>query len=218
MTQPKICLFASVALLAMACGQKPDLAGRKENMSKNTNLTQNGDADSTEVAVATFGAGCFWCVEAVVEQLDGVHDVASGYMGGNLPNPTYDQVCSGSTGHAEVVQVAFDPKRISYEELLEYFWKLHDPTTLNRQGGDVGTQYRSVIFYHSEEQREAAEKLKKAKNEAMTFQDPIVTEITSADTFFKAENYHQDYYRLNKQKGYCQAVIVPKLDKLGLEK
>ena len=216
MTQPKISLLASVALLAVACGQKPDLTGRKENMSKNTNATQSGDADSTEVA--TFGAGCFWCVEAVLEQLDGVHDVASGYMGGDLPKPTYTQVCSGTTGHAEVVQVTFDPKRISYEKLLDYFWKLHDPTTLNRQGGDIGTQYRSVIFYHSEAQREAAEKSKKAKNEAAVLQDPIVTEITVAGSFYKAEVGHQDFYRLNKRNGYCQAVIVPKLDKLGLEK
>ena len=218
MTQPKICLFASVALLAMACGQKPDLAGRKENMSKNTNLTQNGDADSTEVAVATFGAGCFWCVEAVLEQYDGVLKVSSGYMGGQVEKPTYQQVCTGTSGHAEVVQVTFDPQRISYKKLLKHFWELHDPTTLNRQGNDAGTQYRSAIFYHSEEQREAAEKSKKIVDESGVFKNPIVTEITKAGQYYKAEKYHQDYYRLNKTQSYCQFVIAPKLDKLGLEK
>ena len=167
---------------------------------------------------ATFGAGCFWCVEAVLQQIDGVEEVVSGYMGGTVENPTYKQVCTGKTGHAEVVQVTFDPARIPYEHVLEWFWKLHDPTSLNRQGNDVGTQYRSVIFFHTEEQRHAAERSKKALEKSGKHLGPIVTEITKAGPFYKAEGYHQDYYRLNKSKGYCRAVIAPKLDKLGLEK
>jgi peptide-methionine (S)-S-oxide reductase len=165
--------------------------------------------------VATFGAGCFWCVEAVLEQLDGVTEVSSGYMGGTVENPTYRAVCEGTTGHAEVVQVTFDPSVISYDKLLDWFWQLHDPTTLNRQGADVGTQYRSAIFYHSDAQRVAAEAAKK-KAQA-DFSDPIVTEITEAVTYYLGEDYHQDYYRLNKQQGYCRAVIAPKLRKLDLE-
>jgi peptide-methionine (S)-S-oxide reductase len=169
-------------------------------------------------AIATFGAGCFWCVEAVLEQLEGVVDVKSGYMGGSVPTPTYDDVCSGRTGHAEVVQVTFDPERISYGKLLDFFWELHDPTTLNRQGNDVGTQYRSAIFYHSEEQRQAAEASKKALEARGTYRGRVVTEITQAGTFYEAEDHHQDYYRLNRRQPYCRYIIAPKLDKLGLEK
>jgi peptide-methionine (S)-S-oxide reductase len=165
--------------------------------------------------VATLGAGCFWCVEAVLQQVDGVLEVRSGYMGGELPEPTYEQVCTGRTGHAEVVQVRFDPQRLSFEALLEWFWKLHDPTTLNRQGTDVGTQYRSVIFYHSEAQREVAERSK--DQAAAGLHDSIVTEITEASTFWSGEDYHQDYYRGHRAQPYCRAVIRPKLDKLGLE-
>ena len=172
--------------------------------------------DKTEIA--TLAAGCFWCVEAFLERLDGVLDVRSGYMGGGVEDPTYEQVCGGGTGHAEVVQVSFDPELLGYRELLEWFWKLHDPTTLNRQGHDVGTQYRSAIFYHSEAQKAAAEKSKDAANRSGAFADPIVTEITAASQFYPAEAYHQDYYRLNKNAGYCRFVIAPKLDKLGLEK
>ena len=193
----------------------------------NTANTDGGTAGSLEAdggdggggtEVATLGAGCFWCIEAVFEQLDGVKEVSSGYMGGGVDNPTYEEVCSGRTGHAEVVQVTFDPQRISFGKLLDYFWKLHDPTTLNRQDRDVGTQYRSVIFYHSEAQREAAEKSKQAIGASGTFRGSIVTEISEAGKYFKAENYHQDYYRLNKTAPYCRSVIVPKLDKLGLER
>ena len=173
-------------------------------------------ANATELA--TFGAGCFWCVEAVLEQLDGVHDVTSGYMGGEVDNPTYREVCTGATGHAEVVQASFDPAVISYEVLLEWFWRLHDPTTLNRQGADAGTQYRSAIFYHSEAQREAAEKSLVAADASGAFDDPIVTEISPVSTYYTGEEYHQDYYRANKEAGYCRMVIRPKLDKLGLEK
>jgi peptide-methionine (S)-S-oxide reductase len=178
----------------------------------------NPEAAAGNRETATFGAGCFWCVEAVLEQLEGVLDVRSGYMGGTVKKPTYRQVCLGTTGHAEVVQVDFDPEKISFEKLLEYFWKLHDPTTLNRQGADVGTQYRSAIFYHSAAQKEAALKSKRLLEEAGAYADPIVTEITEASEFYVAEDYHQDFYRLNREYPYCRAVIVPKLDKLGLEK
>lgn len=164
--------------------------------------------------VASFGAGCFWCVEAVFENLEGVKDVVSGYMGGHVEDPTYRAVCAGSTGHAEIVQITFDPKVINYETLLDWLWRSHDPTTLNRQGADRGTQYRSAIFYHSDEQRIIAE-ASKAKAQK-TFEDTIVTEITAASEFYPAEDYHQGYYDLNKTAPYCQMVIRPKLKKLGL--
>ena len=165
-----------------------------------------------EVELATLGAGCFWCVEAVFETLDGVESVVSGYMGGETLNPTYESICTGLTGHAEVVQVHFKPEVITYEALLKRFWLAHDPTTLNRQGADVGTQYRSTIFTHSEEQAEVAEaSMAEASN---LFAEPIVTQIAPADTFYPAENYHQDFYRNNKLHTYCQMVIRPKLIKL----
>ena len=166
--------------------------------------------------VATFGAGCFWCVEAVLEKIEGVHHVTSGYMGGHVKNPAYREVCEGTTGHAEVTQVVFDPKKVSYATLLEWFWKLHDPTQKNRQGNDVGTQYRSVIFFHSPEQEKIAQtSLAEAQKAHVR---PIVTEISPAVEFYPAENYHQGYYQLNKNKNpYCPAVITPKMKKLGLE-
>lgn len=166
---------------------------------------------------ATLGAGCFWCVEAVLEQIDGVESVTSGYMGGHVDNPTYRDVCNGTTGHAEVVQVVFDPDVLSYAELLEWFWRLHDPTTKDRQGNDVGTQYRSAIFVHSPEQRQVAEASKAAADASGAFSAPIVTEITDAATFYSAEGYHQEYYRENREQPYCRFVIAPKLGKLGLK-
>lgn len=173
---------------------------------------QNVD-QSMNTEIATFGAGCFWCVEAVFQELKGVIKVESGYMGGAIPNPTYKEVCTGTTGHAEVTRITFDPSVISYEELLEVLWTTHDPTTLNRQGADAGTQYRSAIFYHSEEQKVKAEKSK--KEVATTIWDSlIVTEIVATDTFYPAEEYHQDYYALNPNAGYCRAVISPKVAKV----
>nr|WP_035602639.1 peptide-methionine (S)-S-oxide reductase MsrA [Haloferula sp. BvORR071] len=164
----------------------------------------------------TLGAGCFWCVEAAFKQLDGVYSATSGYMGGTTANPTYEQVCGGSTGHAEVVQVVFDPKKVTGEKVLGWFWELHDPTSLNKQGADEGTQYRSAIFYHTDAQKTLAEASKKAAQEH--FEKPIVTEIVKAGTFYPAENYHQDFYFLNKNKnGYCRMVIEPKLKKLKLD-
>ncbi len=165
---------------------------------------------------ATLGAGCFWCIDAVYQRLDGVLSVTSGYTGGKVENPTYAEICTGATGHAEVVVVVFDPKKITYERVLAWFWDLHDPTTLNRQGNDVGTQYRSAIFYHSDEQKKIAEASKAAAQ--ANFDKPIVTEITKAPEFYPAENYHQNYYAENKSKNpYCKAVIEPKLKKLKLE-
>ena len=166
---------------------------------------------------ATLGAGCFWCVEAVLEQVEGVESVTSGYMGGHVESPSYREVCNGTTGHAEVVQVVFDPERLSYAELLEWFWRLHDPTTKDRQGNDVGPQYRSAIFVHSDEQRRAAEASRAAADASGAFGAPIVTEISDASTFYPAEGYHQEYYRENREQPYCRFVIAPKLGKLGLK-
>lgn len=164
---------------------------------------------------ATLAGGCFWCIEAVFKRIEGVKSVVSGYSGGGMENPSYEDVCSGETGHAEAVQITFDPKKISYEEVLDMFWKAHDPTTVNHQGADAGTQYRSVIFYHDEKQKKTAEKsIKKASK---MFKDPIATELVPFEKFYKAEDYHQQYYDRNKNAPYCRAVISPKLQKLKLE-
>lgn len=163
--------------------------------------------------LATFGAGCFWCVEAVFQEVNGVHSVLPGYTGGGLQNPTYEQVCSGTTGHAEVCQIEFDPSLVTYTELLEIFWKTHDPTTLNRQGYDEGTQYRSAVFYHSPEQQKLAVEYKQKLDASGAFDRPIVTEIVPFTKFYVAEDYHKDYYRSNPGAGYCNAVIRPKMDK-----
>ncbi|MHA3962681.1 MAG: peptide-methionine (S)-S-oxide reductase MsrA [Candidatus Thorarchaeota archaeon SMTZ1-45] len=161
----------------------------------------------------TFGSGCFWCTEAIFQQLKGVSSVVSGYSGGHVKNPTYEQVTTGRTGHAEVCQIQFDPEQISFEELLEVFFNTHDPTTLNRQGNDIGTQYRSVIFYHTEEQRKAAESVKDKLDKSRTWKNPIVTEIVPFDLFYPAEDYHQNYYKNNPNQGYCRVVIAPKVNK-----
>jgi peptide-methionine (S)-S-oxide reductase len=165
------------------------------------------------VESAIFGGGCFWCLEAVFDQLKGVTSVESGYAGGKIENPTYQQVCSGGTGHVEVVRVTFDPQEITYSDLLDVFFSVHDPTTLNRQGNDIGTQYRSVIFYASEEQRAAAEKAIADLNAARTFSDPVVTTLEPAPKFFVAERYHQEYYVNNSSQPYCQFVVAPKVKK-----
>jgi peptide-methionine (S)-S-oxide reductase len=162
---------------------------------------------------ATLAGGCFWCLEAVYDQLKGVEDVVSGYAGGSRPNPTYEQVCSGTTGHAEVVQVKFDPSVVSFRDLLGIFFAIHDPTTLNRQGGDIGTQYRSAIFYHSPEQKTIAEEVIRDLTGQKLWADPIVTEVTPLSEFYPAEGYHQEYYERNPNQGYCQAVVGPKVAK-----
>lgn len=162
---------------------------------------------------ATLAAGCFWCVEAVFDDLQGVTDVVSGYSGGHTENPTYQQVCSETTGHAEVVQIQFDPEVLSYADLLRVFFSVHDPTTLNRQGNDVGTSYRSAIFYHSDEQRKIAEEIIKEVNEAKIYDNPIVTEVTEFTNFYPAEDYHQEYFANNPNQPYCAAVVAPKVAK-----
>ncbi len=164
-------------------------------------------------AVATLAGGCFWCLEAVYDELQGVQRVVSGYAGGEMPNPSYQQVCSGRTGHAEVVQITYDPNVVTYRDLLEIFFTIHDPTTLNRQGADVGTQYRSAIFYHDEEQRRAAEEIIAELEGERAFANPIVTEVTALDEFYPAEDYHQDYYENNPNQPYCMVVVAPKLAK-----
>lgn len=169
--------------------------------------------NNNKLEKATLGSGCFWCTETIFEKLNGVESSISGYSGGTTENPSYKEVCSGNTGHAEVVQVTYDPSIISYAELLEVFWKVHDPTTLNKQGNDVGTQYRSVIFYHNEEQKKTAEDYKNKLERAEIYNSPIVTEITKFDKFYPAENYHKDYYELNKSEPYCSFVITPKVEK-----
>ena len=163
---------------------------------------------------ATFGEGCFWCTEAFFQRLEGVLQVKSGYGGGFVKNPTYEQVCDKNTGHAELAQIVFDPSKITYDELLEVFWKTHDPTTMNQQGNDVGPQYRSVIFYHGKEQKEKAEKYKAALDKSGAWDKPIVTAIEPFKDFYPAENYHQNYYNDNSNQGYCRFVIRPKLEKI----
>jgi len=170
-------------------------------------------SDDKDLAVAMFGAGCFWCVEAVFEELDGVESAVSGYAGGSVEKPTYEQVCSGATGHAEVVKVKYDPKKVSFLELLEVFFKTHDPTTLNRQGADVGTQYRSVVFYCDQQQKEQTETAIKKLNDAGAYLSPIVTQVAEVPIFYAAEKYHQDYFKNNPAKGYCAVVIRPKIEK-----
>jgi peptide-methionine (S)-S-oxide reductase len=174
----------------------------------------HGEKSMKEMQKATFGAGCFWCVEAVFERLDGVIDVVPGYSGGHKKNPTYREICTGTTGHAEVAQITFDPKIITFNDLLNMFWKSHDPTTKNRQGNDVGTQYRSAIFYHDNKQKSIAEDSKNMVDNSNIFLNPIVTEITKLDKFWTAEDYHNNYYNNNMNQPYCRVVIKPKLDKL----
>lgn len=191
-----------------SCAQQTE--NKKNSMEMENNIeTLNASGLDT----ATFGNGCFWCTEAVFQDLNGVIKVTSGYAGGKIKNPTYREVCTGETGHAECLQVIYDPKIISYDELLEVFWKTHDPTTLNRQGNDTGTQYRSVIFYHNSTQKALAEKYKKDLDSSGAYSNPIVTEITPAAEFYKAENYHQEYFNLHGEEPYCQFVIQPKVEK-----
>lgn len=178
----------------------------QENVEvKNKAISSNG--------VATLAAGCFWCVEAVFQKLKGVEKVESGYMGGTLKNPTYKDVCTGQTGHAEVCQITYNSNIISFEELLEVFWKTHDPTTLNRQGGDIGTQYRSAVFYHDASQKQIAEEIKNGLSQSGAFDAPIVTTFEPVSVFYKAEDYHQDYFNLNGHNPYCQMVVKPKVEK-----
>jgi peptide-methionine (S)-S-oxide reductase len=196
-------LLASIILFSSCAGQ----ANKTENVLSNT-------MKNNELEIATLGAGCFWCVEAVFQQLEGVEEVVSGYMGGQIKNPSYKEVCTGRTGHAEVIQLKFNSQVISFEEILSVFFQTHDPTTKNRQGNDVGTQYRSAIFYHSVTQKELAEETIEKLNTQNVFEKPVVTEVAEASVFYKAEDYHQDYYNNNNDQPYCSWVIKPKLEKL----
>ena len=201
-------LAFSLLLIALISGSS---CAQKSDAKKKTKVTKTQIKPGMELA--TFGSGCFWCTEAIFLNVDGVVKVESGYSGGTVKNPTYREVCNGTTGHAEVIQVTYDPKVVSYDELLEIFWQTHDPTTLNRQGADEGTQYRSAVFYHNEDQKKLAEEYKKKLTDVKAFDNPIVTEISPYTTFYKAEDYHQNYYNLNGSAPYCSFVIKPKLDK-----
>lgn len=206
-------VFLNFALFfSFACfSQKNIPTNTMQKTEKTLPITELKTPEGLEVA--TLGAGCFWCVETLFEEVIGVVHVESGYAGGHIKNPAYREVCGGYTGHAEVVQVTFDPNVLTFEEVLEIFWHVHDPTTLNRQGGDKGTQYRSAIFYHNEEQKLTAEESLKLTNASGLWQDPIVTEITAFTNYYPAEKYHQNYYNLNPNQGYCSMVIAPKVAK-----
>ena len=219
-------VVAVLAALVMACAQ-PDNAGQElseeapeSTADKTAELMENEQAkpapapiDTTNLDTVTLGAGCFWCVEAVFNEMQGVHTVVSGYTGGHQDNPTYKEVCEETTGHAEVAQITFDPAITTFAEILEVFWKTHDPTTLNRQGNDFGSQYRSAVFYHNDEQRATAEKYKQDLDAAGAWPNPIVTEITAMTKFWPAEDYHQEYFANNPNNQYCQFVVGPKVDK-----
>ena len=199
-------VFLFCNLLIMGCGKQPKSMGDKANYIGATVNKENLDT-------ATFAAGCFWCVEAVFQRVKGVVSVHSGYSGGQKVNPSYEDVCTGTTGHAEACQIVFDTTQVSYQDLLEIFWGSHDPTTLNKQGADVGTQYRSAIFYNSEKQKELAEHYRLKLDQSNTFTNPVVTQIAPLTNFYPAENYHQDYYNSHSNQPYCSFVITPKLEK-----
>ncbi|HMQ70445.1 MAG TPA: peptide-methionine (S)-S-oxide reductase MsrA [Ignavibacteria bacterium] len=198
-----MCFLAAGSLNAKSITINADL--------KNIKHTSKGDVNKLDSAI--LGGGCFWCIEAILNELKGVEKVESGYSGGNIKNPTYQEVCTGKTGHAEVVKITFDPEIISYGKLIEIFFHIHDPTTLNRQGNDVGTQYRSVIFYNSEAQKKTAEEVIKNISDSGLWSDPVVTVVEALEAYYPAEDYHQDYYNNNKEKSYCSIVIAPKIAK-----
>lgn len=202
-------LLTGALMFMLACSSN---AQNEKTIAKQTGSTSM-EQNEGNLETATFGAGCFWCVEAIFEEVKGVKTVVAGYAGGHVENPTYKQVVRGNTGHAEVTRLTYDPSVVSYEQLLEVFWHTHNPTTLNRQGNDVGPQYRSVIFYHNEEQKKIAEESLSRTDASDLWEDPIVTEIQPLSNYSQAENYHQDYYANNPNAGYCQVVIAPKLKK-----
>lgn len=202
-----------MGLFTLAACDNNENSTKAMNSLTNAAITSGKIDSNIKTDTATFGTGCFWCTEALFQQLEGVLKVTSGYSGGHVANPTYEQVCEKTTGHAEVCQVVYDPSKISYDELLEVFWQTHDPTTLNRQGNDVGPQYRSVIFYHNEEQHKKAEHYKAELDKSGAFNNPIVTAIEPYKNFYSAEKYHQDYYNNNGSQPYCYYVIRPKVEK-----
>ncbi len=197
-------------LLSAACGRA---SSSDKPVSNNKEAARKPMEARSELKKATFAGGCFWCTEAIFQRLSGVEKVVPGYSGGHVDNPTYEQVCTGSTGHAESIQISYDPAKVSYDQLLEVFWKTHDPTTRNRQGNDLGPQYRSVIFYHDAEQKNLAEAYKAKLESEHIWDKPVVTEIVPFTKFWPAENYHQNYYNNNLTKGYCTLVITPKIEK-----
>ncbi len=203
-----IAVITFTAIFFESCAQSSQKQTEIKNDSKPISKMEN------KLDTITLGAGCFWCVEAIFQDLKGVEKVTSGYSGGFVKNPAYKEVCNGTTGHAEVCQLIYDPKVITFPEILQVFWETHDPTTLNQQGNDYGTQYRSAIFYHNDEQKKLAETYKEELNKSKAFEKPIVTEITAYTNFYAAENYHQDYFNLNGEEPYCRFVIQPKVDKL----
>ncbi len=205
----KSLLVPIISLMALqSCAQKDSNTKTKKEAKKMTTTTTNTNLDT-----ATFGTGCFWCTEAVFQQLNGVEKVTSGYSGGHTAKPTYKEVCSGTTGYAECLNIVYDTTKITFDELLEVFWQVHDPTTLNRQGADVGTQYRSVVFYHNDEQKAKVEKYKAELDKSGAWDNPVVTSIEKMEIFYPAEDYHQNYYINNTGDGYCQFVIRPKVEK-----
>lgn len=198
--------LVSISFTVYGCKDVKSINQKREIVSMDS-------VNNDNLEKATFGSGCFWCTEAIYERVNGVHSVVSGYAGGKVENPTYKEVCTGNTGHAEVIQLTFDSSVVSYDELLEIFFRTHDPTTLNRQGNDVGTQYRSVIFYHNDEQKNKAEYYKNELDKSGAWENPIVTEISSIMNFYIAEDYHQNYFENNPNQGYCAFVIAPKVEK-----
>ncbi|MFT3679360.1 MAG: peptide-methionine (S)-S-oxide reductase MsrA [Ferruginibacter sp.] len=201
----QVIAIAGLLILTSSCNANK---AKVMNETKETMDTSNAKLDT-----ATFGTGCFWCTEAIFQQLEGVVKVTSGYSGGQTNNPNYKEVCSGTTGHAECLNIVYDPSKISFDELLEVFWQTHDPTTLNRQGNDVGTQYRSVVFYHNDEQKAKTEKYKTELDKSGAWNNPIVTTLEPFTKFYPAEDYHQNYYLNNPEQGYCQFVVRPKVEK-----
>lgn len=210
-TIPFFTLIFLCCVVVISCAQSEKKQKRKAN--NEAAVMDEKNINTAGMEVATFGTGCFWCTEAVMESLEGVKKVVSGYEGGMIANPSYEEVCTGKTGHAECVEVTYDPKVISYATLLEAFFRSHDPTSLNKQGNDVGTQYRSVIFYHNADQQQLAEKARTELDKSGAYPKPIVTEITKAVKFYIAEDYHQNYFANNPDQGYCAFVVAPKLDK-----
>jgi peptide-methionine (S)-S-oxide reductase len=201
----KLFFLTMVVSMSLLC------CAQKKATTKSLNMTDN--IDQSKLETATFGTGCFWCTEAIFQQVEGVVKVTSGYSGGKVENPSYKEVCTGTTGHAECLNIEYDPAKVTFDELLEMFWQVHDPTTLNRQGNDVGTQYRSVVFYHNEKQKATVEKYKAELNKSGAWDNPLVTTLEPFVKFYPAEDYHQNYYNSNKGEGYCQFVIRPKVEK-----
>lgn len=203
--------FVLISLFSfVSCNQAKYVAQEKD---KNSTQTKKSFTMNNNIETTTLGGGCYWCLEAIFQQLQGVESVASGFSGGAVENPTYKEVCTGLTGHAEVIQITYDTSKITFAELLKVFFTMHDPTTLNRQGNDVGTQYRSAIFYHNEQQKQLAEDIIQKLNEEHVYDSPIVTQVVPFQKFYKAEDYHQNYYNNNSNQGYCRLVIQPKLEK-----